>query len=200
MPSRIPSIAALAAASLLTVPFLAARTRPAPAVTGFAPAQAGVELSWEKKFLQLPQNDEMRLSEQTLTARPHMAGTPADYATAQYVAAEFKKAGLETEIVPYAALLPYPQEVKVEIVAPGHVLLPNYGTPIPGDPSSYRRDAAVGFNAYSPSGDVTAPVVYANYGLEEDYAELARALVSRHQVGSGGQGRSGRRADLLRPE
>lgn len=176
MPSRIQSVAALAAVAVLTSPLAVARTR--PAVTGFAPAQAGVELSWEQKFLQLPQNDEMRLSEQTLTARPHMAGTPADYATAQYVAAEFKKAGLETEIVPYSALLPYPQEVKVEIVAPGHVLLPNYGTPIPGDPSSYRRDAAVGFNAYSPSGDVTAPVVYANYGLEEDYAELAREHVS----------------------
>lgn len=178
MPSRFQSVAALAAVTLLTVPFLAARTGPASAVTGFAVTQAGTELNWEKKFLQLPQNDEMRLSEQTLTARPHMAGTPADYATAQYVAAEFKKAGLTTEIVPYAALLPYPQEVKVEIVAPGHVLLPNYGAPIPGDPSSYRRDAAVGFNAYSPSGDVTAPVVYANYGLEEDYAELAREHVS----------------------
>lgn len=176
MPSRIPSLAALTAATLLTVPFLTARTR--PVVTGFAPAQAGVELNWEQKFLQLPQNGEMRLSEKTLTERPHMAGTPADYATAQYVAAEFKKAGLETEIVPYSALLPYPQEVKVEIVAPGHVLLPNYGAPIPGDPSSYQRDAAVGFNAYSPSGDVTAPVVYANYGLEEDYAELAREHVS----------------------
>lgn len=153
-------------------------TAPTKPISGFTAAQSGPELAWEQKFQQLPSHWQMRESERMLTRLPHMAGTPADYATAQYVAEQFKQAGLETRIVPYSALLPYPVEVKVAIVRPDRLPLSNYGAPIPGDRSSYRRDAAVGFNAYSPSGDVTAPVIYANYGLEEDYAELAKEGVS----------------------
>jgi N-acetylated-alpha-linked acidic dipeptidase len=34
------------------------------------------------------------------------------------------------------------------------------------------EDVVVGYNAYSPSGDVSGQLVYANYGLPQDYAAL----------------------------
>jgi N-acetylated-alpha-linked acidic dipeptidase len=36
------------------------------------------------------------------------------------------------------------------------------------------KDVVVGYNAYSPSGRVSGEVVYANYGLPDDYAELQK--------------------------
>ena len=40
----------------------------------------------------------------TLTAEPHIAATPEDHKTAEYVAQKFRAAGLDTEIVPYRVL------------------------------------------------------------------------------------------------
>lgn len=154
----------------------------APAVgaglIGFTPPTAAAELHWEQIFKQLPNRAQMRADLQALTAQPHIAGTPADHATAQYVARVFRRAGLQTQVIAYSALLPYPKEVHIVLVKPRRQVLPNYGLPIPGDKYSEMKDAAVGFNAYSPSADVTAPVVYANYGLEKDYAYLAAHGIS----------------------
>lgn len=141
---------------------------------GFTPDAAAAERHWEQMFQQIPKPDSLRESLRTLTAKPHMAGTPADRATAEYVASVFRQAGLDTQVIAYSARLPYPRQVKIELVSPERRELPNYEEPVAGDPFSQMKDAVVGFNAYSPSGDVTAPVVYANYGLEDDYAELAK--------------------------
>lgn len=126
----------------------------------------------------LPQAASLRASLKRLTAQPHVAGTPYDRSDALYVAAVFRHAGLHTRIVRYSALLPYPAEVSIELVRPQSQPLANYEAPIPGDRFSAMKNAVIGFNAYSPSGDVTAPVVYANYGLENDYAELKRDGIS----------------------
>lgn len=139
---------------------------------GFTPRSAATELQWEARFKQLPNRARMRATLRRLTAQPHVAGTPADHATANYVAGVFRRAGLQTQVIRYSALLPYPLEVRIRLVAPTPRVLPNYEQPVPGDRYSEIKNAVVGFNAYSPSGDVTAPVVYANYGLEKDYAYL----------------------------
>ncbi len=151
---------------------------PPPAMYGFLPAAAARELQWERQMQALPQAASLRASLERLTAQPHGAGTAADHATALYVASVFRRAGLSTRIVRYSALLPQPLEVRIELVQPHPQPLANYEAPIPGDRFSAMKNAFVGFNAYSPSGDVTAPVVYANYGLEDDYAELKRDGIS----------------------
>ena len=53
-----------------------------------------------------------------LTQAPHMAGTPEDKATADYVAQKFREAGLETEIVEYRVWMNYPAEISVDMTAP----------------------------------------------------------------------------------
>lgn len=185
-PRFAPLLALLFVAGVLAAQSPASAPAPAPAsppavgsaLIGFTPAAAAQERRWEDLFLSYPSPASLRAELQTLTARPHMAGTDADRATAEYVAGVFRAAGWNTQIIPYSVRLPYPVQVSVSLVKPRPLPLPNYEDPVAGDRFSQMKDAVVGFNAYSPSGDVTAPVVYVNYGLEDAYAALAKQGVS----------------------
>ncbi len=131
------------------------------------------ELALEKQFLAVP---DAKLAEQhlrALTSAPHIAGSPEDRQTAEYVAQRFRQAGLETEIVEYKVLLNYPVEISVDIVAPPGV---NMHGPtrehVDGDLAENDPRVVMPYSGYSPSGDLEAEVVYANYGRPEDIAKL----------------------------
>ena len=116
----------------------------------------------------------------TLTAAPHIAGSKEDHDTAEFVAAKFRAAGLDTMIVPYVAWMNLPKEIRVQATdADGNVLMTG-PTPehVEGDHFDKDPRVTVPFNGSSPSGDVTAGVVYANYGRPEDFAALERLGVS----------------------
>lgn len=127
----------------------------------------------DRKFNQSP---DPKLAEEhlrTLTQAPHVAGSPEDRKTAEYVAQKFREAGLDTQIVGYKVLLSFPQEVSIDITAPANVTMHGPSREhVEGDP--YQDDPRVlpAYNAYSPSGDVEADVVYANYGSPQDYKQL----------------------------
>jgi N-acetylated-alpha-linked acidic dipeptidase len=139
---------------------------------GFFPAPAAKQSEIEKTFLQSPTPDRARMDMWALTSEPHVAGTPEDYRTAQFVLEQFRLAGLDAEIVEYEVLLPMPRKVQVDLIAPleRRGPTPEGGWKPDGKPADER--AIMAFNAYSPSGDVTAEIVYANYGVPEDYDEL----------------------------
>jgi len=146
--------------------------RPGSELRGFFPAGAARQVEIEKAFRAVPTPERARLDLWTLTSAPHVAGTPEDYKTAQFVLEQFRAAGLDAEIVEYRVLLPMPREVKVDLVEPFKRQGP---TPEGGqaqDKDSNGTRVVPAFNAYSPSGDVTARVVYANYGMPEDYDRL----------------------------
>ena len=96
--------------------------RPSPAQTpaqsvpqgGFGFADFSSEAQQEQKFLAVPDPKLAGDDLTTLTAEPHLAATPEDHKTAEFVARKFRAAGLETEIVPYRVLLNYPKAVHVE--------------------------------------------------------------------------------------
>ena len=127
----------------------------------------------DRKFNQSP---DAKLAEEhlrTLTQAPHVAGSPEDRKTAEYVAQKFRQAGLDTQIVEYKVLLSFPQEVSIDITSPANVSMHGPSREhVEGDP--YQDDPRVlpAYNAYSPSGDVEADVVYANYGSPQDYKQL----------------------------
>jgi len=136
----------------------------------------------EEEFLAVPSAKLAGEHLKTLTAEPHLAATPADRKTADYVAEKFRAAGLETEIVPYRVLLNQPKEVRVEAFDPsGKQLMSGptrervQGDTLPDDPR-----VVMPFNGSSGSGDITAEVVYANYGRPEDFDELARQHIDLH--------------------
>jgi N-acetylated-alpha-linked acidic dipeptidase len=108
-----------------------------------------------------------------LTAEPHIAGTERNYELALYVRDKFKEFGLEdVEFVEYQVLLSYPKDIVVEMVEPVvyKATLREEGYPVDKDTSNNR--VSIGFNAYSASGEVTAPLVYAHGGNPEDYDKL----------------------------
>jgi len=108
-----------------------------------------------------------------LTEEPHIAGSKQNYDLAVYVRDRFKEFGLEdVELVEYQVLLSYPKEIIVEMVEPSvfRTTLREEGYPV--DKDSFDSQVSIGFNAYSDSGEVTAPVVYAHGGNPEDYDRL----------------------------
>ncbi len=147
---------------------------------GFSPRSFADEHRWEKRYLKLPKPAQCGRYLRRLTSEPHVAGTPGDHRVSEYIADEFRRDGLDTEIVEYKVLLSYPKSVALELTEPERVALAHPEPPIRGDKATYVEDplAHIPWNAYSPSADITAPVIYANYGTAEDYARLTALGVS----------------------
>ena len=148
----------------------------APAIFGFRDAAA--ESAIESRFLSVP---DPKLAEEhlrTLTKDPHMAGTVEDKATAEYVAQKFREAGLETEIVEYKVWINYPAEISVDMTAPGGVEMRGPTREhVDNDPYQDDPRVVMPFTSMSPSGDVEADVVYANFGTPEDFEKLDKLKV-----------------------
>jgi N-acetylated-alpha-linked acidic dipeptidase len=179
---KLLSTAVLASAILLAGPSTTAKENPGGSSTStaaiFGFRDAAAESATEARFLAVP---DAKLAEEhlrTLTKAPHMAGTPEDKATADYVAEKFREAGLETEIVEYKVWINYPEEISVDMTAPAGVAMHGPtrehvdGDAFPDDPR-----VVMPFNGMSPSGDVEADVVYANYGTPEDFEKLEKLKV-----------------------
>lgn len=135
----------------------------------------------EKRFIAVPSAQLAEQHLKTLTQAPHLAGTPEDKATADYVAAKFREAGLETRIQEYKVWLDYPGQILVEASAPnGMRMVGPTREHIDGPVGEGQDDPRVipAFNGGSASGDVTADAVYANYGRPEDFKKLEELGVS----------------------
>jgi N-acetylated-alpha-linked acidic dipeptidase len=149
-------------------------------VFGFSNFSAQAKI--EEKFLAVPDASLAGQHLKTLTAEPHMAATPEDHKTAEYVAQKFRAAGLDTEIIPYRVLLNQPKTVRVEAFDPNGILLMRGPTPehVEHDSGQDNPRVIMPFNGSSGSGDVTGEVVYANYGRLEDFDQLAAQHIDLH--------------------
>jgi N-acetylated-alpha-linked acidic dipeptidase len=140
----------------------------------------------DAQFLAIPSAKLAQQHLKALTAAPHWASSPQDYTTALYVAARFKAAGLDTQIVPYSVLLNKPASILVEAFdgTGAKIFSGPTGAHVPpaanGAIDHFQDDAAIlpSFNGSSPSGDITAPVVYVNYGRLRDFQQLAELGIS----------------------
>src|SRR6185503_11873948 len=150
----------------------------AQTLDGFSPRLSAEERRWEEQFRSVPQPRTAREELQRLTAEAHIAGSPEDYATAIYVRDLMRSFGLQSELREYQVLLPYPRTPSiVELLSPRHERLQVREDVVPQDPTSASSKIVPLFNGYGASGDVTAPLVYVNYGLPNDYDDLRKAGV-----------------------
>ncbi len=143
----------------------------------FLPLAAQTPLSPEKlesRLSDLPDAQRLARYFDRMAAEPHHAGSPGSRAVAEYARALFAEFGLDAQIESFEALLPYPQSRSLEMLAPLRYTAKLHEPAIPSDPDSHDRNQLPTYNAYSASGDVTAPLVYVNYGSLEDYDELKR--------------------------
>ena len=148
------------------------------ALDGFSARGTLLERRWEEQFLAVPSAASAREHLRRLTLEPHVAGTKEDYATAIYVRDQLRSYGLTAELKEYQVWLNYPNSPGiVELIAPRRERLAVREAIVSADPTSSNPGITPLFNGYSPSGDVTAPLVYANYGLPGDYDELKKAGV-----------------------
>lgn len=141
-------------------------------IRGFSGSDAKAERDWESKARDIPQPDRIRAYMHRISAEPHHAGSAADKGVADYAAGLLREWGLDTHIEHFSVLLPYPTSRTLELVAPVRFRATLKEPAIPEDPDSGDANQLPSFNAYSAAGDVTAPLVYVNYGIPEDYALL----------------------------
>src|SRR6267154_883344 len=158
---------------------LAASPETAQPLNGYSAATSRTQRDWETKFRTVPEPQNLRDYMQRLSARPHHVGSPYDKDNAEWMLSKFKEWGLDAKIESYDVLFPTPKERVLELVSPSHFTAKLQEPTVVGDPTSSQHDEQLpSYNAYSIDGDVTAPLVYVNYGAPEDYEQLDRLGVS----------------------
>ena len=156
----------------------AADTTSGGAMLGFTAAGADRERDLEQRFDGQLSASEMRGWLQTLAAEPNQVGSPHDKANAESLLGQFKAWGWDARIETFDVLYPTPRQELVEMVAPTTFKASLHEPPVAGDRTSSLGGALPPYNVYGVDGDVTAPLVYVNYGMPDDYKELARYGVS----------------------
>jgi len=142
-------------------------------ITGFTPANAERQLVFEEQLKSRISSGAFKNHLEQITREPHLAGTAANARVGEAIAAAMEKAGLDVQRYAYDVYLPDPDgQISVALVTPIRLPLNNQEYILKEDRFSGHPDLLPGFNAYSGSGDVTAEIVYANYGTKEDFEKL----------------------------
>jgi len=158
---------------------LAASPETAQPLNGYSAATSRTQRDWETKFRTVPEPQNLRDYMQRLSARPHHVGSPYDKDNAEWMLAKFKEWGLEANIETFDVLFPTPKERLVELFEPTKFTAKLQEPALAVDPTSNQQaEQLPTYNAYSADGDVTAPLVYVNYGIPDDYEKLERMGVS----------------------
>jgi N-acetylated-alpha-linked acidic dipeptidase len=147
---------------------------PSSRIFGFSAGAAARQAGLEDRLLALPSAERIRATHEFLTSEPHVAGSPRNNQLAEWIRDEWRQYGFdEVEIVEHQVLLPYPEDVAVALTAPRAQALSMKEDPIASDPVTARTDIGIPHHAYSASGEITAPLVYAGSGNPADYDWLA---------------------------
>lgn len=142
---------------------------------GFSSDTAQSQRAVEAKFDSFLKPDNLRDWMKRLSARPHHLGSPYDKENAEFIAAQFKSWGFQTEIEQFEVLFPTPRTRIVEMTAPEKYTLGLIEPAVKEDATSGQQSEQLpSYNAYSIDGDVTGALVYVNYGTPADYEELER--------------------------
>src|ERR1039457_5147800 len=150
-----------------------------PPLRGYSSGTARTEREWEAKFPAIPDPAALRAYMQLLSARPHHVGSAYDKEHAEWIAAKAKEWGLDAQIETFDVLFPTPKERLLEMTEPTRVVARIPEPAVTGDATSAQQNEQLPvYNAYSIDGDVTAPLVYVNYGIPADYEELDRLGIS----------------------
>ena len=139
-------------------------------IMGFTAGKAAVERQWETLFQSIPNPTVAQAHSLAITNRPNMYTTAGNLQGLEYEVEQLRSYGLDPQVVTYYPYASLPGTVSVEMVAPTQLLLKNKEDGFPWQEN--WDQVAIGFNAYSPDGEATAEVVYANYGGAADYDKL----------------------------
>lgn len=128
----------------------------------------------------------------SMSSAPNHVGSPHDKANADFMLGLFKSWGWDAHIETFQVLYPTPISITVELIAPEHIALGGQEPTVPGDDTSANSASALPpYVAYQGDGDVTADLVYVNFGMPDDYKALAqrgidvrgKIVIARYGVG-----------------
>ena len=179
IPSTIRAIRTIALPLSLLVVLPAAVRRDDSPIRGFTSASSKVQREWETKFRAIPEPSRMREAMRRLSARPHHLGSPYGKDNAEWLRAQFASYGFDATIERFDVLFPTPVTRVLELVAPTRFTARLDEPVVKEDPTTDQKSEQLPtYNAYSADGDVTAPLVYVNYGVPADYDQLERRGIS----------------------
>jgi N-acetylated-alpha-linked acidic dipeptidase len=155
---------------------IAASLLAAALMAGPGVSQQAVQLpDLEKSFDSFISSPEMDGWMKKMAAEPNHVGSPHDKANAEDTLARFKAWGWDAHIEEFQVLYPTPLKVQLDLVSPKRFSATLTEKPVPGDATSSRTKAQLpAYVAFQGDGDVTAPIVYVNYGMPDDYKALER--------------------------
>ena len=164
-----PAVLAVAAAGCAKPEPPVARTR-----LGYTPAASSASAVLEERFQASVSASSMSALHQQITARPHPTGSPASAELARHLRQTLEGFGLEVRTHEYQVLHSKPRKVEIAMTAPARRPIRLDEPPLAEDPTSAHPELGGGYVSYSASGTVAGPIVYVNYGLPPDYAQLEK--------------------------
>ena len=174
----MPHVHSRIALSILTASLAVAAGATAPDssdMLGFTAAGATDQHALEQKFDALIHAEDQRDWMKTMASEPNHVGSPHDKANAEFMLQKFRSWGWDAQIETFSVLYPTLQSHTLELVAPTKFTATWAEPPIAGDATSTQTATELApYTIYGADGDVTADLVYVNYGMPDDYKELAR--------------------------
>ncbi|NKF23117.1 transferrin receptor-like dimerization domain-containing protein [Solimonas marina] len=142
---------------------------------GYGAADATAQHQLEQAFDAGLNAEDLRGWMKQMAAEPNQVGSAHDKANAEFMLQQFKNWGWDAHIETFQVLYPTPKSTSLELIAPTHFTAALHEPPVAGDASSANTaNALPPYNVYGADGDVSAPLVYVNYGMPDDYKALAR--------------------------
>lgn len=147
-------------------------------IFGFNEKDAATQLSLESSFDKNLSAENIGAIVKLLSAKPHHIGSPGSKENAEYILSLYKKWGWDAQIETFYVLFPTPKTRVLEMVSPTSYKAILKEPALKEDPTSGQSGQLPTYNAYSADGDVTADLVFVNYGLPDDYKILDQMGIS----------------------
>ena len=162
-----------------------------PGLFGFPAAQSAAEQALENRFDAALNPADLDSWLKRMAAEANHVGAPHDKANAEFVRDQFQQWGWDAKLEVFYPLYPTLKQHSLELVAPTKFVAALKEPPVDGDATSTRTDGMGPYNVYGADGDVTGDLVYVNYGMPDDYLDLARRgidvkgkiVIARYGVG-----------------
>jgi N-acetylated-alpha-linked acidic dipeptidase len=154
--------------------YAAAAATPPSTLYGFPAEDSAAESSVEQRFDAALNPADLDGWLKSLSSEPNHVGSAHDKANAEWVRDLFQQWGWDARIEVFYPLYPTPKQHSLEMVSPVRFVASLNEPPVAGDATSTRTDGLPPYNVYAADGDVTADLVYVNFGMPDDYKDLAR--------------------------
>jgi N-acetylated-alpha-linked acidic dipeptidase len=170
---------------------LAAGADSPPLLFGFTAADSAAQQALEQRFDAALNPADLNAWLKNLASEANHVGSPHDKANAEFVRDQFQQWGWDAKIEVFYPLYPTLKQHSLELIAPTKFVAALKEPPVEGDATSTRTDGMGPYNVYGADGDVTGELVYANFGMPDDYKDLARRgidvkgkiVITRYGVG-----------------